>query len=127
MTSDEVELKFILLKLIFDQIIFHLLVRLRSSGENTFLIPFNMVEYCCKGLTISLANIIFSTHCRQSDAVTVSLSLPRSVAVILDQVNVKVDRAVEYRHQVRQLSDALDEGGKLYVKLKRNVIHDVYL
>ena len=118
MTSDEVELKFILLKLIFDQIIFHLLVRLRSSGENTFLIPFNMVEYCCKGLTISLANIIFSTHCRQSDAVTVSLSLSSSVAVILDQVNVKVDRAVEHRHQVRQLSDALDEGGKLYVKLK---------
>ena len=127
MTSDEVELKLILLKLIFDQIMIHLLVRLRSSGANIFLIPFNMVEYCCKGLTISLANIIFSTHCRQSDAVTVSLSLSSSVAVILDQVNVKVDRAVEHRHQVRQLSDALDEGGKLYVKLKRNVIHDVYL
>ena len=41
--------------------------------------------------------------------------------MIFDQVNVKVDRAVEHRHQVRELSDALDESGELYIKLKMYV------
>ena len=42
--------------------------------------------------------------------------------MILDEVNVKVDGAVEHSHQVRQLGDALDEGGKLYIKLKTNIM-----
>ena len=62
--------------------------------------------------------IILCTHCRQGDAVAVALSLSHSVVVIFDQVNVKVDRAVEHRHQVREFRNALDKRGKLYVELK---------
>ena len=61
---------------------------------------------------------IICTHCCQSYGVTVALSLSHSIAVIFDQVNIKVDWAVKHRHQVRELSNALDERGKLYIKLK---------
>ena len=61
-------------------------------------------------------SLYFNTHCGgQGNAVTVTLS--QSVAVVFDQVDVKVDGAVENSHQMRELGDTLNERGKLNIQL----------
>ena len=50
------------------------------------------------------------------------LSSASLVTVMLDEVNVEVDRTIEDSHQVRQLSDTIYNRRKLYIKLQQGRI-----